>query len=245
MQYAGNHVHSLRGTAVLSQLATEFPLYPHPADQLEQEVELQSEILLRQYGLHRNSHGSQQLPSGRRQRRPVGRISPFCRRDCRFRRLAISRNAWRNRVCPIAVGGWSVPRSKRRLGHEMCPAGCSQVFLPTEFPKVDFRMTSCTFRAALGLLLFVATLLALGCGSGGDTKAAAAGAPSAKQSLEDLVTLLNYLKTENKPLPAKLADIEPIEPLFQGAYLGLVREEIVYVWGNTINPAAADKVLAY
>lgn len=42
-----------------------------------------------------------------------------------------------------------------------------------------------------------------------------------------------------------MADIQPVEPLFQGAYLGLVRDEIVYVWGAQINPSATDKVLAY
>ncbi|MCI0358031.1 MAG: hypothetical protein L0211_06085 [Planctomycetaceae bacterium] len=106
-------------------------------------------------------------------------------------------------------------------------------------------MTSCPFRLVRGFVLIVTTVLALGCGSGGDSKSAATGAPSAKQSLDYLVNLLNYLKSENKPPPAKVADIEPIEPLFQGAYLGLVRGEIDYVWGTTIDPAGADKVLAY
>jgi hypothetical protein len=49
----------------------------------------------------------------------------------------------------------------------------------------------------------------------------------------------------NRSPPAKVADIEPVEPLFQAAYLGLIRNDIVYVWGASIDPAAGDKVLAY
>jgi hypothetical protein len=101
------------------------------------------------------------------------------------------------------------------------------------------------FRTVRGVLLLAVPLLALGCGSAGESKSEATGAPSAKQSLEDMVNLLKYLKSENKPPPNKVADIEPIEPLFQSAYLGLVREEIVYQWGTPIDPAGTDKVLAY
>jgi len=106
-------------------------------------------------------------------------------------------------------------------------------------------MSYSPFRTVRGVLLLAVPLLALGCGSAGETKSEATGAPSAKQSLEDMVNLLKYLKGENKPPPAKVADIEPIEPLFQSAYLGLVREEIVYQWGTPIDAAGTDKVLAY
>jgi hypothetical protein len=106
-------------------------------------------------------------------------------------------------------------------------------------------MTAWPLRTVVVPFLFAVPILALGCGSEGESKAAATGAPSAKQSLEDMVSLLNYLKSENKPPPAKVADIEPIEPLFQSAYLGLVRGEIEYLWGTMIDPAGADKVLAF
>jgi hypothetical protein len=120
------------------------------------------------------------------------------------------------------------------------------VRFPIEFSKVEFCMTSWLHRAVCGLLFLAITLLALGCGGGsGEDESKATGAPSAKQALDDLVNLLKHLKSENKPPPAKIQDIVPIEPLFPGAYLGLVREEIVYVWGTTIEPAGADKVLAY
>src|SRR5688500_1928001 len=104
-------------------------------------------------------------------------------------------------------------------------------------------MSYSPFRSVRVVLLLAVPLLALGCGSAAETKSEATGAPSAKQSLVDMVSLLNYLKSENKPPPAKVADIEPIEPLFQSAYLGLVREEIVYQWGTTIDPAGTDRVL--
>jgi hypothetical protein len=98
---------------------------------------------------------------------------------------------------------------------------------------------------ALRVHLFGAlSLLALGCGSGDDTSAAS-GTPSAKGALADLVNLLNHLKSENKKPPARLADIEPVEPLFPAAYIGLVRNEIVYVWGTIIDPSGGDKVIAY
>jgi len=107
-------------------------------------------------------------------------------------------------------------------------------------------MTSWPRRPVGGLSLLAITLLVLGCGgASGDNESKTTGAPSAKQALDDLVNLLKHFKAENKPPPATIKDIEPIEPVFPGAYLGLVREEIVYVWGTTIDPAGADKVLAY
>ena len=94
-------------------------------------------------------------------------------------------------------------------------------------------------------VLLVAAVSVTGCGSGAENETAATGSPTAKQALEELVTLLNHLKSENKPPPAKLEDLQPLEPVFLGACLGLSREEIVYEWGTTINPAGSDKVLAY
>lgn len=105
-------------------------------------------------------------------------------------------------------------------------------------------MRCCQPRVAWVHLFFAVSLVALGCTSD-DGPSAASGTPSAKQSLTDLVSLLNHLKSENKKPPARLADIQPIEPLFQGAYLGLARDEIVYVWGAPIDPAGSNKVLAY
>jgi hypothetical protein len=105
-------------------------------------------------------------------------------------------------------------------------------------------MTFCRLDRVRMCLLVAFSLYALGCGST-ESASAPTGAPSAKDSLSDLVSLLNHLKSENKTPPARVADIEPIEPLFQGAYLGLVRGDIVYLWGTTIDAAGTEKVLAY
>ncbi len=91
---------------------------------------------------------------------------------------------------------------------------------------------------------FGLAFLPLGCNST-ETTSAPPGTPGAKDSLTDLVYLLSHVKSENRKPPARIADIEPIEPLFQGAYVGLVRGDIVYLWETTIDPAGADKVLAY
>ena len=93
-------------------------------------------------------------------------------------------------------------------------------------------------------LATVHAFLFVGCGSS-KAPPGATGAPSAKEALTDVVSMLNHLKGEGKTPPATIADIVPIEPVFQAAYLGLVRDEIVYVWGATIDPAGAGKVLAY
>lgn len=89
------------------------------------------------------------------------------------------------------------------------------------------------------LLLFTA-----GCGASKSDEALT-GAPTAKEALQDLRQLLEYVKNEKKNLPTRVAQVQPIEPLFPGAYLGLLREDIVYVWGLPLHEYGADKVLAF
>jgi hypothetical protein len=105
-------------------------------------------------------------------------------------------------------------------------------------------MVSCRYNQAWAMLASVLVFLFVGCSSS-KAPPGATGTPSAKEALTDVVSMLNHLKSEGKPPPAKIADVIPIEPLFQGAYLGLVRDEIVYVWGAPIDLAGAGKVLAY
>ena len=102
----------------------------------------------------------------------------------------------------------------------------------------------CRHHLTLAILAAIQVFLSAGCGSS-KPPPGATGTPSAKDALSDLVNLLNHLQNEGKPPPATIAHIAPIEPLFQGAYLGLVRNEIVYVWGARIDSAGAEKVLAY
>jgi hypothetical protein len=94
------------------------------------------------------------------------------------------------------------------------------------------------------ILLAIQPLMLSGCGSNAPPPGAT-GTPSAQDALSDMVSLLNHFKSEGKPPPATIAQIMPIEPGFPNAYLGLVRKEIDYVWGQSIDPAGAGKVLAY
>jgi hypothetical protein len=101
-------------------------------------------------------------------------------------------------------------------------------------------------KSALGLLSVCAIAVTLvGCGGEREVPPGATGAPTAKESLDDMVSMLNYLKSEGKPPPFNMAALQPVEPIFQGACLGIIRGEVVYVWGATIDPAGAGKVLAY
>jgi hypothetical protein len=86
-----------------------------------------------------------------------------------------------------------------------------------------------TRRLLAALLLFAAA----GCGSPEAPKGS--GTPSGKDALTDLGVLLKEFGEQKKRPPAKAADIEPVEPLHQAAYVGLVRGDIVYVWGAPLS----------
>ena len=105
----------------------------------------------------------------------------------------------------------------------------------------------CECRRAVGGWLFATfAVVAACCGCGKEeVSTAPPGTPSAKESLTDLTNLLNHLKSEGKQPPLRVEDIAPIEPIFQASYLGLVRGDIMYVWGTTIDTSGASKVLAY
>ena len=67
-------------------------------------------------------------------------------------------------------------------------------------------------------------------------------------SVSDLVSLLNHLKERKREAHDRVAESSPLrrkENAVLGAYLGPVRGDIVYFWETTIDPAGADKVLAY
>ncbi len=108
------------------------------------------------------------------------------------------------------------------------------------------RFLAAWSKFAIGLLSACAlAFVILGCSGERKVPPGATGAPTAKESLDDLVTMLNYVKTEGKQPPAHMGDLQPLEPIFQSACLGIIRGEVVYLWGTTINPAGAGKVLAY
>jgi hypothetical protein len=101
-------------------------------------------------------------------------------------------------------------------------------------------------KSTIGLLSICAIAVALlGCGGERKVPPGATGAPTAKESLDDMVSMLNFLKSEGKPPPAYMGSLQALEPIYQGACLGIIRGEVVYIWGTTIDPAGANKVLAY
>lgn len=81
-----------------------------------------------------------------------------------------------------------------------------------------------TRRALAGLVLFAA-----GCGGGDAPKGN--GTPTGKEGVTDLGVLLKEFADQKKKMPARAADVEPVEPLHQAAYVGLVRGEVIYAWG--------------
>jgi len=97
----------------------------------------------------------------------------------------------------------------------------------------------------MGTLLLLTVPVMSGCTSSSQGTDGASGAPTAKQALTSLADLLTHFQENGKKAPTRLADIEPVEPLFQGAYLGLSNGTIVYVWGASIDKSAANIVLAY
>jgi hypothetical protein len=93
-----------------------------------------------------------------------------------------------------------------------------------------------------GLRVALIVLLA-GVAGCGETPGSAGQGWSA--ALIDLRLLLEELAANKKPIPTKLAEMEPYEPLRPTVYVGLLRDDIVYQWGAGINSAGAGAVLAY
>lgn len=98
----------------------------------------------------------------------------------------------------------------------------------------------------LAVCLTVCLGLVAGCSdSGGKKDGGAGGTPSAKEALTDLAAMLKHLDETKKKMPMRLQEMEPVEPLFPGAYVGLTNGSIVYVWGAKIDPAQPGNVIAY
>jgi hypothetical protein len=57
--------------------------------------------------------------------------------------------------------------------------------------------------------------------------------------------MLRDFAKNKQPAPANQAQMEPHDPAYPVAWLGIVRKDIEYQWGAGINAAGADKVLAY
>lgn len=88
-------------------------------------------------------------------------------------------------------------------------------------------------------------VLLAGCGGPvGNTGPVGTGTPTGKEALEDLERLLKSFDEKKQKPPAKLAAIEPVEPVYPGAYIGLVKGDIEYVWGAGLTAGSAA-VLAH
>jgi hypothetical protein len=110
---------------------------------------------------------------------------------------------------------------------------------------MGLSMSARPAQLLLSVFTFGVLLLAPGCGTSERPEESLTGTPTPKVALEDLGQLLAYLAREKKPMPATIRSIEPIEPLYPQAYLGLVRDEIVYRWNARPDPAGSEKVIAY
>lgn len=97
----------------------------------------------------------------------------------------------------------------------------------------------------LQVLVIASCLHAVGCGGSPAPEAVGTGGPTAKEALTELARLLEDFKNQKKRMPTQLAQIEPVDPVYPGAYLGLLHGNIAYAWGASLNPSASDKVIAY
>jgi hypothetical protein len=105
-----------------------------------------------------------------------------------------------------------------------------------------------TIRIFAGAAVAALALLVTGCGGKGDSGGGASGGggtPSGKEALTSLADLLKDFAARNAKPPARIADVEAVEPVFPGAYIGLKRDDIVYYWGNGINAGNGGTVIAH
>jgi hypothetical protein len=100
-----------------------------------------------------------------------------------------------------------------------------------------------TFVASVALSISLLAGCSGSSGTGGGE--GQGGTPTAKEALTDLVALLKHFdETKRKP-PTRLAEVEPVEPLFPGAFIGLTNGTIVYYWGAPLDAGGSSTVLAY
>lgn len=97
------------------------------------------------------------------------------------------------------------------------------------------------------LASFAAAVLGLaGCGGGRPPASdGPGGTPTGKEGLTNLYHLLKGFEDQKKAPPARIADVEKVEPLYPGAYIALVQKTIVYSWGAPLNAANGGTVLAH
>src|SRR5690242_9556320 len=90
----------------------------------------------------------------------------------------------------------------------------------------------------------VATGIGLTAGCGGGSKGPGTADEGYKAALEELGQTLKSLAGEGRKPPAKMADLEPIEPMMAVAGPAIRSVDVVYLWG-TGYAAGSNKVMAY
>lgn len=105
-----------------------------------------------------------------------------------------------------------------------------------------------TIRVIAGAAFAALALLVAGCGGKGESGGGASGGggtPSGKEALASLSDLLKDFDARKAKPPARMADVEAVEPVFPGAFIGLSRQDIVYAWGSGLNAGSAGTVIAH
>lgn len=105
-----------------------------------------------------------------------------------------------------------------------------------------------TIRTLAGAAFAALAVFVAGCGGKGDSgggPSGGGGTPSGKEAITSLADMLKDFAARNAKPPGRIADVEAVEPVFPGAYIGLKREDIVYSWGNGINAANPGTVIAH
>ena len=99
---------------------------------------------------------------------------------------------------------------------------------------------------ARAFVLGAATGLAAGCGSGGGNLAPAEAKAEVNQfALNELAEMIRFVGEEKHKAPEQLADFSKYQIGMSTGYEKVKNGEYVVVWGAPIDPAAADKVIAY
>lgn len=103
----------------------------------------------------------------------------------------------------------------------------------TRFPRVG---------VALAFALLLAST-AGGCGSAGKSISDSSG----KDKLEEVSEMLKFVVEDNSKPPARLAELERVEPLLPLAASALRNGDIVYIWGAGLSKhaTASSTVIAY
>jgi hypothetical protein len=83
----------------------------------------------------------------------------------------------------------------------------------------------------------------LGCGEGGRTTFD----PTGKDKLEEISQMLRTVQADRMKPPARVAELERVEPMIPLSVQDLRSGEIVYVWGASLssNPEASNTVIAH